>query len=185
MPGDGRQEISTAFATRPLVVLFASIGFTRELHTTMTETDMHALDVRGQSIIFQHVMEEDTQQITALLDAGLPIDIRGFQDSTPALYAAMADIWPVVLFLLERGADPMAANRLGMTLPWLATTSRINGDGPRARALGDVRAVLADRDLLSCVYPIDEVRAMVAERRWPPAPQRRMPAPAMASSCED
>ncbi|MDD7971945.1 hypothetical protein [Roseinatronobacter alkalisoli] len=137
----------------------------------MTQTDIDALDARGQSIMFQRVMEEDFTQMTALLDAGLPIDIRGFQNSTPALHAAMADIWPVVLFLLERGADPMAANRLGMTLPWLATTSRISGDGPRATALQQVRVLLAGQGLLSRVYTLEEVRAMLAEGSWPPAPQ--------------
>ncbi|MAU52715.1 MAG: hypothetical protein CMN17_10145 [Roseovarius sp.] len=94
---------------------------------SISDIDPDALDARGQSIIFKRVMEEDTAAITALLDAGLDVDVRGSFNATPALRAAIADIWPVVELLLERGADPMATDRRGMTIPWLATTSRIGG----------------------------------------------------------
>ena len=94
---------------------------------SISDIDPDALDARGQSIIFKRVMEEDTAAITALLDAGLDVDVRGSFNATPALRAAIADIWPVVELLLERGADPMATDRRGMTIPWLAPPSRIGG----------------------------------------------------------
>jgi len=137
---------------------------------SISDIDPDALDARGQSIIFKRVMEEDMAAIEALLDAGLDVDIRGSFNATSALRAAIADIWPVVEVLLERGADPMVTDRRGLTIPWLATTSRIGGDGPRARALGRVRARLADQGYLSAMYSPQEVTRMVTEGRWPPAP---------------
>lgn len=138
---------------------------------SVSDIDPDAQDARGQSIIFKRVMEEDMAAIMALLDAGLDVDVRGSFNATPALRAAIADIWPVVALLLERGADPMITDRRGMTIPWLATTSRIAGNGPRAQALEKVRAQLADRGHLSAVYSPQDVTAMVAEGRWPPAPR--------------
>ncbi len=138
---------------------------------SISDIDPDALDARGQSIIFKRVMEEDTAAITALLDAGLDVDVRGSFNATPALRAAIADIWPVVELLLERGADPMATDRRGMTIPWLATTSRIGGGGNRAQALRRVRSRLADEGHLDSVYSPQEVKRMIAEGRWPPAPR--------------
>ena len=165
---NGRKIGFAVLISATVALLTGSITQMKGAEMNTTEIDIEALDTRGQSIIFQRVMEEDMEGIAALLDAGLPVDIRGFQQSTPTLYAAMADIWPVVLFLLERGADPIAANQLGMTLPWLATTSRIAGDGPRAQALEDVRTLLAERGHLSVIYTLEDVRARLTEGDWPP-----------------
>ena len=54
---------------------------------SISDIDPDALDARGQSIIFKRVMEEDTAAITALLDAGLDVDVRGSFNATPALRA--------------------------------------------------------------------------------------------------
>lgn len=136
-----------------------------------TAVDPTEKDPRGLPIIFQRVVEEDIAGIDALLEAGASIEARGFQQSTPAIHGALGDIWPVVLHLLERGADPWAANRLGMTVPWLAATSRVGGDGPRAQALAAVRAWLNARGMAGVVFSPDEVKARLAEGKWPPAPE--------------
>lgn len=67
-------------------------------------------------------------------------------------------------FLLERGANPMAADLLGITLPWLAATSRVNPASEEGRDLTWVCQRLAG---LPVIDPA-EVRQRRAAGRWPP-----------------
>jgi ankyrin repeat protein len=165
------QKVQRLIGPALAIVLVAFSAPLKGEEAGKTEVDTGVLNARGQSIIFQRVQEEDIDAIRDLLDAGLDVDVRGFQGSTPAIYAAMADTWPVVLFLLEHGANPAAANRLGFTLPWLASTSRIVGDGPRALALEQVRARLARKGLMLNVVDPRSVQRLIEADAWPPAPE--------------
>ncbi|MCV0393982.1 MAG: ankyrin repeat domain-containing protein [Rhizobiaceae bacterium] len=122
----------------------------------------------GQPIIFWKITEEDRAAVNELLDQGYDIETPGGFGMTPVIQAAMIDDWITVELLLQRGADPMVADRRGFTVPYLASTSRVAPEGTYGQALDRVRALLNERGIGGTVYKPDEVKRMLAAGQWPP-----------------
>ena len=130
--------------------------------------DVTAPGPDGLPGIFWLIKLENPAGIAAWLDAGGDIEARGYHGATPVLAAAVIDNWPAVLQLLERGAQAGVIDGRGYSLGFLASRSRVAPEGPYGVALQAVRAILAEQGLLSRIFPPAEVRARVAEGRWPP-----------------
>lgn len=121
-----------------------------------------------QPIIFWRIKQEDREAVEQLLDAGYDIEKKGGFDATPLIAAALIDDWMTVHMLLERGADPLAADRRGFTMPYLLEKSRVDPNGEFGKAREEVRALLAAKNLGDAAYEPSKVKAMVAEGKWPP-----------------
>lgn len=130
--------------------------------------DITAPGPDGLQGIFWLINQHDRNGIAAWLDSGGEIEARGFLGASPAPAAAVADNWPTVLFLLERGARGDIADGQGFTLGYLATRSRVLPESRLGGALAKVRVILAERGVLSRIYQPAEVRRMKADGRWPP-----------------
>lgn len=124
----------------------------------------------GYPQIFEAIENRDHDRVARLIASGADLEARGFGQSTPILKAALTHNWTMVEMLLAAGADPMVPDEFGITLPAVAARSRLKPDSKEGKALARVRAGLADRGLITLVFPPDQVRRMVAEGRWPPAP---------------
>jgi len=146
--------------------LAAQTGLTGEIMAT--EIDIEEKGPDGLPIIHWWVEREEFDKIEAYLEAGGDIEAPGFQGSTPLLKAAVADSWPMALFLIEHGAFVGAVDRAGMTLPWLAATSRVKEGNPDYEALEKVRALLNERGMLGQYYEPNDVKKRIEEGRWPP-----------------
>ncbi|PKQ11318.1 MAG: hypothetical protein CVT70_14935 [Alphaproteobacteria bacterium HGW-Alphaproteobacteria-1] len=118
--------------------------------------------------IFWLIKQEDMAGMAAWIAAGGDIEARGYHGASPALAASAIDNWPAVLWLLENGARPQAADGRGYTLAFLATRSRVAPDGRYGEALAKVRAILAEVGLLERILEPATVKRMKAEGRWPP-----------------
>ncbi|MBY6047522.1 hypothetical protein [Vannielia litorea] len=134
----------------------------------MSTVDIEEKGPDGLPIIHWWVEREEFAKIEALLEAGGDIEAPGFQSATPLLKAAVADSWPMALFLIERGAFIGAVDRRGMTMPWLAATSRVKEGNPDFEALEKVRAILNERGMLGQYYEPNDVKKRIAEGNWPP-----------------
>ena len=121
-----------------------------------------------QPIIFWRIKEDDAKAVAALLDAGTPIEITGGFDSTPLIQAAIVNHWDIALLLLERGANPLAASRNGMTAPFLAHASRVQPGGTLYPGLKAFRDALKARGVDEVIFAPPIVKTMLAEGRWPP-----------------
>jgi len=130
--------------------------------------DIDAKGPDGLPGIFWMIKQENTRGISAWLDAGGDIEASGYHGASPALAAAATDNWPMVSYLLERGARANVSDGRGYTLGFLATRSRVAPEGQYGQALAQVRAILAERGLLSRIYEPATVKRMKAEDRWPP-----------------
>jgi hypothetical protein len=134
--------------------------------------DITANGPDGLPGIFWLIKQDDRAAVGAWLDAGGSIETPGFLRSTPVLSASMSDSWPMVLYLIERGARLDVADRQGFTLAYNATTTRVDPNGSLGPALRDVRQRLTEAGLLERVYNPDEVNAMQADGSWPPVSLR-------------
>ena len=123
----------------------------------------------GYPQIFEAIEDRDPARVARLIVSGANVEVRGFGQRTPILKAAMTHNWAMAEMLLEAGADPMVPDEFGITLPAVAARSRLKPESEEGQALARVRAILADQGLIALVFPPDQVRAMVAEGRWPPA----------------
>lgn len=132
------------------------------------QVDITARGPDGLPGIFWRINQRDQAAVGAWLDAGGDIETPGFQRATPVLTAAIIDDWPMVIYLLDRGARMDVADRRGFTLPWLATNSRVAPGGIFGPALQETRNRLAAAGLLSQVHDTATVRALVNQGRWPP-----------------
>jgi len=152
-------------------VLMALASFMPGMAMPEAQIDVTAKGPDGLPGIFWLVSQRDQAAVGAWLDAGGDIEARGFHRATPVLTAAIIDDWPMVLYLIERGARMDVADGRGFTLPYRASSTRVDPNGIFGPPLNAVRAHLAQAGLLSRVYAPVQVRAMVAEGRWPPPPQ--------------
>jgi len=132
--------------------------------------DPNAKSGDGLPIIFEAVLSRDAEWVEKLIDAGADIEARGFGHATPALVAALGDVWDVCLFLLRRGADPSATNQFDMTIFNLAAESRVAEDSTEGKALQTVIKFLEEKGLKR--YRPAEVKALKAEGKWPPTPTK-------------
>jgi len=130
--------------------------------------DITATGPNGLPIIFWRIEQDDRDAVRALISAGMDIEIKGFQQATPALAAATANAWITTEMLLQMGADPTASNRLGFTLPWLAGTAVMPQASAEGKAQARVRADLAARGLMDEIYEPAQVKALRDKGRWPP-----------------
>ena len=69
----------------------------------------------SEHVLFQAVRRGDSALLKDLLRRGTPPDVRADDGSTPLMYAALHGSTEMVELLLERGADPRAANKLNVT----------------------------------------------------------------------
>jgi len=122
----------------------------------------------GHPQIFEAIEDRDRERVAGLIASGANIEARGYAQGTPILKAALTHNWAMAEMLLEAGADPMVPDEFGITLPAVAARSRLKPESDEGQALARVRAILADRGLIGLVFPPDQVRAMMAEGRWPP-----------------
>jgi hypothetical protein len=106
--------------------------------------------------------------VRALIRAGVDIEIRGFQQATPAIAAASANAWITTELLIDLGANLRAVDRRGFTLPWLAQTAQMAEESPEGQALARVRARLASTGLMARIYEPAQVKAMQTRGDWPP-----------------
>lgn len=76
-----------------------------------------------------------------LLDRGAAIDARSSQGATPLMHAAYEGQKDMVVFLLSRGANPLAVCDAGMTVEMLAATTDIEhiASAAMARARADIQ----------------------------------------------
>ncbi|MCO6381875.1 ankyrin repeat domain-containing protein [Oceanicola sp. 502str15] len=139
-----------------------------EIGENMSTIDIEEKGPDGLPIIHWWVEREEFEKIQALLDAGGDIEVPGFQGATPLLKAAVADSWPMAVFLIERGAFVGAVDRRGMTLPWLAATSRVKEGNPDFPALLKVRELLNEKGMLGQYYEPNDVKKRIKEGNWPP-----------------
>ena len=123
----------------------------------------------GQPIIFWRITQRKRDEIAAMLDAGYDIEAKGGFDATPIIWASLSDDWITVLLLLERGANPMIADRRGFTLNDLMNTSRIDPKGSYGIALTKVREFLKQQGIDDTVYEPPQVKEMLKNSEWPPA----------------
>ena len=134
----------------------------------MSTVDIDQKAPDGLPIIHWWVEREEFDKIQAYLDAGGDIEAPGFQGATPLLAAATGDGWPMALFLIERGAFIGAVDRSGITLPWLAGTSRVKEGNPDYEALVKVRELLNERGMLGQYYEPNDVKKRIKAGNWPP-----------------
>ena len=123
----------------------------------------------GQPIIFWRIKQENRKAVTAMLDIGYDIETKGGFDATPLIGASLIDDWITVLLLLERGANPLAADRRGFTMTYMLSTSRVDRKGSYGAALGKVQAFLTKQGINDTAYTPVEVKKMLADGKWPPA----------------
>ncbi|MDD7973236.1 hypothetical protein [Roseinatronobacter alkalisoli] len=150
-----------------LVALVSSIS---GVPVAKSQIDITANGPDGLPGVFWLIKQRDRAAVEAWLDAGGDIEAQGFHRATPILAAAIVDNWPMVLYLIERGARMDLADGRGYTLPYRANSTRVDTNGIFGSSLNAVRAHLAQAGLLSQVYTPEQVRAMMAEGKWPPAP---------------
>jgi len=117
----------------------------------------------GLPIIFWRIEQDDRRAVKALIAAGMDIEIKGFQQATPAIAAASANAWITTELLLELGADPRAVDAQGFNLPWLANKARMNPDAPEGRALARVQARLEKEGLMERIYLPAEAEVLFEE----------------------
>lgn len=160
---------------RALVLGLAAAALIWQFGANMAngQVDITARGPDGLPGIFWLIKQQDRAAVTAWLDAGGDIETPGFQRATPVLSAAIIDDWPMVIYLLDRGARMDVADRRGFTLPWLAANSRAAPGGILGPALQEVRSRLATAGLLSQVHDPATVRAMLADGRLPQPPGPR------------
>jgi len=132
----------------------------------LVESHMKGPD--NQPIIFWRIKEEDRDAIAQLLDSGYSLETKGGFGATPIIAAALIDDWITVLLLLERGANAYAADRRGMTMTYLLTTSNVASDGKYGIARMRVREFLEFKYSRIVAYEPSKVKTMVAKNEWPP-----------------
>ena len=130
--------------------------------------DITATGPNGLPIVFWRIEQDNRAAIRALIEAGMDIEIKGFQQATPALAAASANAWITTELLLKLGADRMASDCRGFTLPWLASKSLMNEVSQEGRALARIKADLESRGLMERIYEPAEVKALRDRGAWPP-----------------
>jgi ankyrin repeat protein len=136
--------------------------------STETRADPKELGPDGLPVIFWKVKSGDMAGVAALLDAGADLESQGYHGATPALAAAVVDDWPMVDFLLQRGANAAASDRRGFTIAWLSAQAKVAPDSATEVSLTAVRKRLNERLLLERVHDPVEVRKLQANGAWPP-----------------
>jgi hypothetical protein len=152
-----------------LVAVLAACGIGRHgMAGAEAKLDIKEIGPDGLPIIFWRIKQENEAAVFALLNAGADIEAQGYHGATPILSAALIDNWPLVVGLIERGANVGAVDRRGFNLPYFTTQASPDPDGPTGAALQTVRLYLNERLMLERVYAPAEVRDLMAKGTWPP-----------------
>ena len=122
----------------------------------------------GHPIIFTEMERMNLRKVRRLIKVGADLEAKGYAQGTPILLAAVSENWLAAEILLEAGADPMVTDQFGMTVTWLAATSRLLPESAQGQALDRVRHVLNERAIIGIVIHPREVTTMLEEGRWPP-----------------
>ncbi|KAK2575937.1 hypothetical protein KPH14_007299 [Odynerus spinipes] len=77
--------------------------------------DIKKLDGRGWSCLQYAVVGERAKNVKVLLDFGMDVDIRDFNDRTPLMISVLYSNLDVLSLLLNRGADITARDKRGFT----------------------------------------------------------------------
>ena len=92
------------------------------------------------------ILRQDTAWMDRIMTEGAHVDHPMSLGRTPALMSAAFGDWPLVLFLLGRGADPDRTDDDGRSIRTLASAPiAISKNPSEALALSRVRAVLGER----------------------------------------
>lgn len=120
------------------------------------------------------VENDGAEEVRKLAQKGIGLNERDpANQTTPMIFAAATDQWPVVEILLDYGADVWAHDQFGITVAQRTITSRIlrgsNEDDARLRVMEKLRAR---------GYPFpppnpEEVLALDKSGNWPPHEARR------------
>lgn len=91
------------------------------------------------------INNHDLDALTGLVESGTDIEFKTFNNSTPVLDAAGAAAWPLVVYLLEKGADPDYEDNMGWTTRSLYKRSTPPaGDDAMAQAYRKVGTMLGE-----------------------------------------
>ena len=116
------------------------------------EIDITEIGPNNQHMIFWRIEQRDFEAVTAFLDAGVDPNIRGFNGTTPAIWAASSDGWRFVEMFAERGADLSLSSRSGVTVARVVQLAddvgRVREGTDEAQALDLVRTRLQRQGLL-------------------------------------
>ena len=130
-------------ATAAIITLATAFG-----QQKLREAARPALTAQEYAInaLSNAILHEDTGWLQRLIADGVDVDQLISVGSTPAVFAAQSESWPVVLFLLEHGANPDRADDRGDTVRTLADAGKARPRDPQsATALASVRAMLNQR----------------------------------------
>jgi len=130
-------------ATAAIITLATAFG-----QQKLREAARPALTAQEYAInaLSNAILHEDTGWLRRLVADGVDVDQPISLGSTAAVFAAQSESWPVVLFLLEHGADPDRADDRGDTVRTLADGGKARPRDPQsATALASVRAMLNQR----------------------------------------
>lgn len=130
---------------------------------------LEALGPDGHPLIFDVVERRDVRALQDLIAENVDLEAHGFAQGTPLLIAAMGESWQIVDLLLQAGANPLAADEMGFTMPWVAATSRIRPETEGGRALARVRQILKERGMSDVVFPPRKVKELLSQGHWPTA----------------
>lgn len=108
------------------------------------QIDIAARGTDGQPGLFWQIKQRDRAAVGAWLDNGGDIEAPGYHGATPVLAAAIVDNWPMVLYLIERGARMNVTDARGFTRAYRSATTRVAPGGALGPPLNAVRAHLAD-----------------------------------------
>lgn len=110
--------------------------------------------------------------VRLLVDHGARLDDRDSLGATPLQSALDAHRFAIAEYLLQKGADPWAADRSGGTLGWAVSRPALAQSAEDTAAHARLAARL---DALGWPRPAPspaQVRALAAAGRWPPARAR-------------
>lgn len=123
---------------------------------------------KDKMTIIDAVMQRNPELVASLIDQGTNLEMSNHKGETPLILAGMTDQFRIAETLLEGGANPFAASRIGWTIGFAAEASRLRS-GPDYEAKLRVEEILKSRG-----YPIPgpsnlQIRKMLADGNWPPA----------------
>jgi ankyrin repeat protein len=122
----------------------------------------------GETAVHVAALMGNEPALEVLFAAKAQLDDANAIGTTPSIAAAAAENWHVVLWLLQHGATPWAANQAGLTLGGYAGRSRLLADSAEGRARDQVIALLRAAGLPWPAPTPPQVRAARAAGTWPP-----------------
>lgn len=111
--------------------------------------------------------------VRLLLDHGARLDHEDSLGSRPLQTAVDSHVFAIAELLLDRGADPWAADNSGGTLGWAVARPPLSRTNEDVQAHLRLKARVAKLGWPDPAPAPKEVRALVAAGRWPPPGARR------------